>query len=372
MNIKLSPVLYILVILLSIAILIGFSSCNSSNSPQDSEKKEDVQTDCLPVDIVKVKQQDMKQTILGIGTLESTQSVMIQNEVNGILKSVHFQEGQKVNRGDLLFSIEDKKITQRLKAKKAALQETKAELENTRISFRRHKRLFKQGLGSEEAKDDSRASYKVALAKIERLKAEIGEIREILHDTTINAPFTGITTEHLVDPGEWLDIGDILTSLVKTQKLKIAFTVPERYQGKVKVGQSANILVQAFPNQKIEGKVYFVSPKIEPQTRSLLVKAYIDNSDNSLLPGGFASVELTVDIRKNTLVIPEEALIPTRTGYMVFEVDEGRLHSRKVSIGLRKPGLVEIKKGLQAGVNIVSSGHISAYEGAKICPSQNQ
>ncbi len=372
MNRKLITISYTLLTVSSIIVLIGLLGCNSSKGAQDPKDEKNAQTKCLSVEIATVKERDIKQTILGIGTLESTQMVMIQSEVNGILESVHFQEGQRVNKGALLFSIEDEKIQQRLRAKEAALQEARAELENTRLAYRRHRRLFKQGLGSEETKDDSKASYKVSLARIERLKAEIGEIKEILQDTSITAPFTGITTEQQFDPGEWLDIGDILTSLVKTQKLKIAFTVPERYLEDVKVGQSADILVQAFPDKRFEGKVYFVSPKIEQQTRSLLVKAFVDNPDNSLRPGGFASVQLTIDIHKEALVIPEESLVPTRTGYMVFVVKDRLLHSQEVSIGLRKPGLVEITKGLKPGERIVRSGHISAYEGAKVCPAQRK
>lgn len=343
-----------------------FCACaaNDSKNSQDSNKGK---TSCVPVKTVNVLQKDLKETIKGIGTLEALQEVKIRSELAGLIESIHFQEGDEVQQGKILFTIDSDKIRERLRAKQAALEETKAELENAQRKYRRRQKLFEKGLGTEEARDEAKTAYKGLNSTVERLNAEIGEIKEILQDTKVKAPFAGVLTEKFAEPGDWIDVGTPLVSIVQNKKLEISFTVPEKYMGHVKVGQSVEILSQAYPERSFSGEVYFVSPQIRIDTRDLLVKAYVENVNQLLRTGGFASVKLTVDVHKQTPVIPEEALVPTRTGYMVFVVKDSKAKGREVKIGLRKPGVVEIREGLEPGETVVQSGHISVHEGVEVC-----
>ncbi len=323
---------------------------------------------CIKVVTSTVDTMDLEVSVRGIGTLEAVQQVTIRPEVDGLIEAVHFEEGETVEKGQLLFSIDDARIRDRLDAKKAALEEAEANLENARLVYRRRQRLFKKELGTEEARDEARAQYKAIAARVSRLKAEIRETREILADTKIKAPFTGIAGERYVDPGEWVKVGTRLVPLVQTGRLKIAFTVPEKYLGEVETGQKVKVHAPSAQDKVFEGSVYFVSPLIRQDTRNILIKAYIDNPGHELSPGGFAAADLILDVLKDRPVIPEEALIPTRMGYMVFVVDNSEARGRKVDIGIRKPGIVEIEKGLKAGETVIRAGHISVREGDKVCP----
>lgn len=324
--------------------------------------------ECIPVKTTTVETRDLEVTVAGIGTLEAVQEVMIRPEINGLLESVHFSEGSFVEKGELLFLLDDNKIKEQLRAKKAALQEAEANLENARLVFNRRQRLYKQDLGTEAARDEAEASYKALTAKVKRLQAEIAGARESLADTRIQAPFAGFIGERYVDSGEWVSAGTRLAPLVQVERLKIAFTIPEKYTGRAETGQSIRVRSAAAPEKNFSGSVYFVSPLIQKDTRSLLIKAYIDNPEKTLLPGGFASVRLILEVLENRPVIPEEALIPTRKGYMVFVVSNGKALGRDVSVGLRKPGIVEITKGVEPGETIIRSGHISVSEGDTVCP----
>jgi membrane fusion protein (multidrug efflux system) len=323
--------------------------------------------DCVPVETATVQSMDLERKVRGIGTLEAIQQVMIRPEVNGTLEAVHFQEGRRVEKEDLLFSMDDDKIKDRLQARQAGLEEAKANLENAELIYNRRERLYKQDLGTEEARDEARARYKALLARVDRLKAEIEGIKETLADTRIKAPFAGIIGERFVDPGEWVDVGTRLAPLVETDRLKIAFTIPERYLGQARPGQTIRLRAPAFPDKEFTGDVYFVSPLIRQDTRTLMVKAYVENPELMLAPGGFASVDLIVEILKDRPVIPEEALVPTRTGYMVYTVEADKATGHDVAIGLRQPGLVEIRKGVKPGDTIIQSGHIAISEGDTVC-----
>ena len=330
------------------------------------------QDSCVPVQTATVETRNLKDTVRGIGTLEAIQEVVIRPEINGLLEAVHFEEGSRVEKGERLFSIDDNKIREQLNAKKAALEEARANLENARLVYNRRQRLYKQDLGTEAARDQAEARFKALSAQVERLKAEIAGTRESLADTRIKAPFDGLIGERHVDAGEWVKAGTALAPLVQVERLKIAFTVPEQYAGRVAPGQTVEVRATAAPEKKVTGSVYFASPIIRQDTRTLLVKAYIDNPDATFLPGGFASVDLVLEVMKERPVIPEEALIPTRTGYMVFVVDQSRrARGQNVEVGLRHPGTVEIIKGVKPGDTVIQAGHISVKEGDRVCVRDN-
>ncbi|MFW5901546.1 MAG: efflux RND transporter periplasmic adaptor subunit, partial [Thermodesulfobacteriota bacterium] len=225
-----------------------------------------------------------------------------------------------------------------------------------------------QDLGTEAARDEAEARFKGLSAQVERLKAEIAGTRESLADTRIKAPFDGLIGERHVDAGEWVKAGTALAPLVQVERLKIAFTVPEKYAGRVAPGQTVEVHSAAASEKMVTGSVYFASPIIRQDTRTLLVKAYVNNPEATFLPGGFASVDLVLQVMKDRPVIPEEALIPTRTGYMVFVVDQSRrARGRSVEVGLRHPGIVEITKGVKPGDTVIQAGHISVKEGDRVC-----
>ena len=326
------------------------------------------QDSCVPVQTAAVETRDLKETVRGIGTLEAIQEVMIRPEINGLLEAVHVEEGSRVKKGERLFSIDDNKIREQLRAKKAALEEARANLKNARLVYNRRERLYKQDLGTEAARDEAEARFKALSAQVERLKAEIAGTRESLADTRIKAPFDGLIGERHVDAGEWVKAGAALAPLVQVERLKIAFTVPEKYAGRVAPGQTVEVQAAAASKKMVTGSVYFASPIIRQDTRTLLVKAYINNPEAVFLPGGFASVDLVLEVMKDRPVIPEEALIPTRTGYMVFVVDQSRrARGQSVEVGLRHPGIVEITQGVKPGDTVIQAGHISVKEGDRVC-----
>lgn len=338
----------------------------------DKDLKDEDQTSepCISVDSEEVETEDLEEIIRGIGTIQGFQRVIIKPEIDGLIESVHFEEGTAVKKGDLLFTIDDAKIQTELKARQAALEEARAKRENARLIYDRRQTLFDQELGSKEVRDEARTNYQALSAQVKRLKAEIENIKENLKDTRIRAPFDGTMGERLVDAGQLVNTSTSLTSIVQLDRLKIAFTVPERYLGDVEPGKEIRLTIPAYPDKRFSGTVYFVSPRIAEETRSLMVKAHADNPEGLLRPGGFVSVELIAGIRENVPVIPEEALIPTREGYMVFTVENSRARGRDVEIGLRRPGRVEITSGLEERETIVRAGHIDLNEDDKVCKQQ--
>jgi len=325
------------------------------------------QEECVEAELDNARQKDLPVILHGIGTLQAIQEVTVKSEIGGSVQKIHFRDGQRVEEGDLLVSLDAAKLRKRLQARKAGLSEAEARMKNSRRSYERQQNLFDRGVGSEQSRDEALTAYAAARAQVNRLEAEIEEIEENLLDTRIRAPFGGILGESLVESGDVVQAGTPLVSLTRNDDLEVAFTVSEKHISRVRKGQKVSLSMPGYPEQTFSGEITFLNPVIDRSTRSLRIKATVENSQERLLPGGFASVRLTVDQRENATVIPEEALIPTREGYMVFTVQNGTAQARDVRIGLRKPGIVEIREGVEPGETVISTGHISVQDGARIC-----
>lgn len=322
----------------------------------------------VAVQIAPVVDITLAETVRGVGTLRPIQSVEIRPEAAGRIKAVHFQEGGFVSRNKLLFEIEEQRQVQRLASSRAVLDQAKTRLDNLRRNYDRIKTLYEQNLVSRDEYDRVRTELDSASSEVTRLEAQVGLAREDLGDTLIRAPFSGFISGRLVDPGAFVSLGQVLAVVYQTDSLEISFMIPERYSAEVELGQEVMVEVSAYPGQRFIGEVNFVSPSVDESTRNFEVKGFIDNPENRLRPGSFASAVLLLGYREAALVIPERSLVATRDGYLVFVADSEKeqVESRRVSIGARRPGMVEIVVGLAPGEHVVVSGHMNLSHGFRI------
>jgi len=322
----------------------------------------------VAVQIAPVVGMTLAETVRGVGTLRPIQRVEIRPEAAGRIKAVHFQEGGFVSRNKLLFEIEEQRQVQRLASSRAVLDQAKTRLDNLRRNYERIKTLYEQNLVSRDEYDRVRTELDSASSEVTRLEAQVDLAREDLGDTLIRAPFSGFISGRLVDPGAFVSLGQVLAVVYQTDSLEISFMLPERYSAEVQLGQEVMVEVSAYPGKRFRGEVNFVSPSVDESTRNFEVKAFIDNPENRLRPGSFASAVLVLGYREAALVIPERSLVATRDGYLVFVADSEKeqVESRRVSIGARRPGMVEIVDGLAPGENVVVTGHMNLSHGFRI------
>lgn len=344
-----------------VILAAAVTACSGQESSSDRDKSPPT-----PVQVVRVQQRDLKESIEAVGSLVASEEVTIRPEISGIVRAIAFREGERIQREALLFSLEDEEIRQRLRARRAALTAARAETENARRMLLRRRDLLAEGTIAAETYEEVKTRYETAAARQEQIQAEIREIGEELKNTEIRSPINGITGAIQVDPGDFVEIGDPLVTLVRTNVLEVRFTVAERYANRVDEGQPVTIQTAANPERTFQGRVFFVSPQIRESTRELELKARIQNDEGLLRPGGFVRVALILKVRNQTLIVPEEALVPTRTGYVVFVVQDQTARRREVSIGLRRPGIVEIRTGLEPGETVIRSGHISVSDGDRV------
>lgn len=319
-----------------------------------------------PVEVVEVEAATVRATVAATGTLRSPRTVEIRSETSGLVESVSFEEGSPVARGRRLVTVDAAKLSRELEARRAALAAAEARSELAARVHDRVETLHERGSASHEELDRAAAELRQARAEASRIAAEIGLVEERLEDATIVAPAPGRLAERLVDPGDFLDVGDPVAVLYTVDPLEMAFAVPERAMGRVGLGQEVRVTTTAYPEREFEGEVGYVSPAVDEATRSFLVKAVIDNPDGLLKPGSFAVAEVTTERREAVPMIPEEALVSTRTGFIVFVVADGTAERRAVEIGLREPGRVEIADGLELGETVVRTGQMDLADGSPV------
>jgi membrane fusion protein (multidrug efflux system) len=158
----------------------------------------------------------------------------------------------------------------------------------------------------------------------------------------------------------------LLATLYRIQPVEVVFALPERLLGRVRKGQPVRVRVDAYPDRIFDAEVTYVSPGVRESTRDFTAKARIDNPDGLLRPGSFATSEVVVQVREQQPVIPEEALVAVRRGYIVFVVEDGIARRREVLIGLREPGRVEILEGVEPGEIVVTNGQMRVNDGSPV------
>lgn len=307
---------------------------------------------------VPVKIGTVQSDISAVGTLAAGESVVIRPEIAGRVVELHFREGQAVARGAKLVTIDPSEYQANL-ASSAAQARTETQ------KYDRAKELKDKNFISQEALDIAKGSMDGAMARQRRDQVQ-------LEKTEILAPFSGIVGLRQISPGAYVKAGDDIVRLESISTLKMDFRVPEVYLSKLQLGQEVGIRVDAYPNETFPGKVYALEPGVDEKTRTVVVRAQVPNPSSKLRGGMFARVQVLLETRPNAVLIPEQAIWPQGRETFVYRVVDGKAALTKVEIGTRRPGEVEILKGLAANDTIVTDGQIKLKDGAPVMvlPSQ--
>lgn len=304
---------------------------------------------------VSAIEQAVSEKLSQIGTIAANEMVEIKSETDGVVSRLLFQEGQEVEAGRLLIELEQGKLL-------AALAEAEANFDLSRANYERAQQLFKSDLISKQEFDQTAAGFSLNQATVNLRKRQ-------LKDTRILAPFGGLIGVRNVSPGQVISKSTSLTWLMDDNPVKVEFEVPERHSGRLEMGQVVQIQVAAFGDRRFAGEVVFISPYVDPNSRTSLVKARISNPKHELKTGMFSTLELVLEERERAVVVPEAALYRILEGdrATVWKIDSKMaVAEQEVSVGVRLPGRVEIRTGLVAGDRVVVAGVQKLRQGGQV------
>lgn len=290
--------------------------------------------------------------IEALGTLQGRESVTITANVTETVADIHFEEGQRVERGQLLVSLSQQEEL-------AQLGSARAELDEQRREVKRLEGLVKTQSAARTELDQRRTALDMARHRIEELQAVIAE-------RNVRAPFDGVLGLRHVSPGALVQPGDTITTLDAIDSLKMDFSVPATALASLEVGQAISATTAAYPRE-FTGTVTVIDSRVNPVDRSIRARAYFDNPEGMLKPGMLMQLELHY-LPRRALLIPEEALVSREREHTVWVVDpqSNEATPRTVSIGGRRAGWVEITEGLAAGERVVREGMMRLRPGVQV------
>lgn len=307
----------------------------------------------VTVESLRIEPAPLVDTAVFSGQLDAEHSVMLRPEIEGVVESIEFQQGQTVKSGDVLFRLHNREQA-------ARLREARANRDLAHQRGKRAQQLLERDASSRDKSDVARAEVEIAEARVDLAELELSRTR-------IRAPFDGVVGQRLVDVGDRIEEETPLLRIDSVDRLQVTFGVSDEGLPHVGTGLKVNVWVRPYPGEKFPGEVFFVSPSLDPVNRRIWVKAWIDNSDRRLAPGLFANVDLEVRRVADALVVPESAIAIDQSGPYVWLIDADRRVSRRpIEIGLRERGIVEVIQGLSPGAEVVTAGTHKVSEGKQV------
>lgn len=309
----------------------------------------------VPVVVKEAVIDSFVDRVEALGTLRANETLEVTATVSETVTVIHFDDGQRVEAGDILVEMTGKE-------EHALIEEERSTIGEAKKQYDRVRPLVKRGAASQALLDQRRREYETALARLRALESK-------LQDRLIVAPFSGVVGLRNISVGALIEPGDVVTTLDDDSRMKLDFTVPAINLSSLKAGLPIEAKSPAFPGRVFKGEVSSVNSRIDPVTRSIVVRAILPNPDRLLKPGLLMSIDLLKNPRQ-AVVIPEEALSPSGRENHVFVVDpkadDTIAMQRKVTTGGRRPGEIEILTGLAPGEFVITHGGLRSRPGQPV------
>jgi membrane fusion protein, multidrug efflux system len=320
-----------------------------------------------PVATARVEAHDLEDRISASGELVARLQTTLSAEVAGRITSIPLEEGDAVEPGTLVVAIDPERRELDLASARAQAAQAAATLERERREAKRMRTLHGSKVASQSKLDGAETALALAEAGVASARAQVGVAERTLRDASVGAPFGGLLARRHVNVGQFVQPGTALFDLVSLDPIDVVFHVAEVDSGRVHVGQHVAVEVAPYPQRRFDAVVDVVSPTIDRDTRTLRVRARIDNADGALRPGLFARADLGVAARENVALVPEDAVLQRSDGQVVFRLrGDGRVERRVVRTGSFYPAGLEIVSGVVPGDVVVMRGHTALVDGALV------
>jgi multidrug efflux system membrane fusion protein len=320
-----------------------------------------------------VEQKDMPVELQAIGSVEAYSSVTVKTQVTGELTGVYFKEGQDVNKGDLLFTLDKRPFEADVKRQEANLEHDTAQAKLAHLDAERYAGLYKEGVVSKQQYDQAEANAEALDAAVLADKAAVENAKVQLVYCSIYSPIDGRTGTLMIHQGNMIKANDtpFLININQVQPIHVAFTVPEQYLADIKRFSAAGKLpVQASiqgDSRPVVGKLSFIDNTMDPATGTIKLKGEFVNADRRLWPGQFVNVTLVLHTQPNAIVVPTQAVQNGQQGQFVFVIkDDKTVEMRPVTVNRSSSGQAIIDVGLKPGERVVTDGQLRLVPGARV------
>jgi RND family efflux transporter MFP subunit len=322
-------------------------------------------------DVATVRLAVLSRLLPVTGSLSPLAQTTVKAQAPGEVLEVTVREGQSVGAGEVLVRIDTRNLEAELQARQADLERARADLSLAQLNLDKSEAVLKKGFISQNAHDATVAAHQAAVAGVKAAEAQLALAKNALDYATVRAPFTGTISARLVQPGEKVEIGSSLVGLVDLAHLELQAPAPADDVPAVRVGQIAKFRVNGFGDRLFEGHVERINPMTDTGSRSVMLYLSVPNPEGVLKGGMFAQGDLILDETAPVAAIPLTAVRSQAGIPYVLTIDDSKLASRPVQLGLRseEQNLVEVTGGLAAGERVVSARIETLKEGTPVVVS---
>jgi multidrug efflux system membrane fusion protein len=329
----------------------------------------------VPVTVADVVQKTVPVQIRAIGNVEAYSTVGVKPQISGEIVGVHFTEGQDVNKGQLLFTLDPNSLEADLKKAEANLIQDEAKLKNAQVQAVRYNKLVAEGVVAKEQADQIQTNYDALLAAVNADRAQVQYDKVQLGYTRIVSPIDGRTGSLMLHRGNVVKANpdNPMVTINQVTPIYVDFSVPQQFlpqikqfttRGKLKV----EALLQGQEDRPVSGTLSFIDNTVDLPTGTIKLKGTFTNRERRLWPGQFVNVVVTLTEQPNAIVVPTQAVQTGQQGSYVFVVKkaDNSAELRPVVVGRNLDGQSVIEKGLQAGELVVTDGQVRLTPGTKV------
>jgi membrane fusion protein (multidrug efflux system) len=309
----------------------------------------------------KAKRTDFRDILPVMGTVKGKTEIGLKFEINGVIKTISFREGEKIKTGETIACLDQKDTQLKIAYAKNKFNAAVAASNSTQKKLEVHQKLYEAGAIIKSKLEEVALEAESAKFQAETARSEMELAENELNKICMSATKDGVMGPREAEEGEFVTPQDKVGSLLEISEVFIEVGVVERDIEKVKVGQRAKVYVDAYPNNAFEGTVKYIFPVIEGKSRTLTVKIDVPNPEGLLLPGMFCRAEISIVELKDALIVPITALTLTEKGTLLAPVipassiekteeeqETGIVQLRRVNIGYKTSDYAEITEGLSA------------------------
>lgn len=305
----------------------------------------------------KVGEETLQKPVTLAGAVEPSKRSLIASEIEGIVESFPAEEGQYVEKGQVLASFNTRTIEIALNEARASKREAEARYRLAEKNLARFEELQIKGVASVQQFQDAETEKQAWGARIGQLQAQIDSHEHDLEKSKIAAPFSGYITGEYTEVGEWVAKGGPVVEMIDTGTVDIKVDMPERYVSKISKGQKVAVSLDALPELKIEGEITSIVPQAQSEARTFPVKVSIDNKDSAIKSGMVARVSFPVGSPSKIKMVPKDAIVSRNNANFIYVVTDGAAQPLPVTTGMAYEDRIEVTGPVETGMLVVVKGN---------------
>ena len=349
-------------------LFLSFLTCRQ---PEGEEGTTEEKSGAAPVKVFKVQRQKISERLFYTGVIEAWNKINVTPDIGGKIAKIHVEEGDIVQKGQLLAELDTRAVRLQLEQAQAALAVAEANYNDAQKNMERMERLKKEDAASDQQYEKVKLAYDAADAQLKQARAAVNLARYSLDVSLMKAPFSGVVASRNAEVGDVINpmmggfspTSGVLT-LMNFSRVKIEVDATQQDVARIKRGQPAELRVTALPDRIFQGKVSIVNITADPLSKKFRVEVTVDNPDLALRPNTFGEVSLEVSTHEHALVIPQKAVLENK---YVFRVkDDNTVERVDLSLGLQNSDRIEVINGLKEGDLVVVEGNFGLEDGTQI------